>query len=212
MSKPDRDLLSLHPIMRDRVVALQAALESAGLPFQLYETLRGRARQGAGHANGTSGAGMWQSYHQYGLAADFVGRVAGKWTWDGVPWLELGRLAKSVGLDWGGDWKKPVDCPHVQIRGIKPSGKVADPALLPDRLDEWGAWTARFVALADLALGDDRKVFVMALQSALNFRGAGLVVDGAWGPKTKDAQLKLVGVDTLDTANWPAIVRAVKEE
>lgn len=218
--QPNRDPLSLHPLMRDRVVNLQAALEHVGLGFRLYECLRGRERQGGGKAGGKSKAGMWQSFHQYGLAADFVWCEAGRWSWSAKhPWRDLGRLAKAEGLDWGGDFKVRnadgdlvpfFDGPHVQMRGMKASAHVADPALLADRLDEWEAWTGRFVGLADLALEDDRRVYVTALQVALNHRGAGLVVDGLWGPKTRGAQLKLAGVDELDVAHWPTIARAVR--
>jgi len=221
--KPNRDPQSLHPLMRDRVVDLQAALELAGLRFKLYECLRGRERQGDAKGNGSSNAGMWQSFHNYGCAADFVWNENGHWSWDAsLPWKELGRLAKAEGLDWGGDFKvrrggKLVpffDGPHVQMRGVKLSGRLADPSLLADRLGEWEAWTLRFVELMDTARADDRRIFVTALQVALNFRGAGLVVDGAWGPKTRAAQLEVPGLDRPDALtvdNWAAIARAIKE-
>jgi len=221
--KPNRDPQSLHPLMRDLVADLQAAIELAGLSFRLYECLRGRERQGDAKGNGSSKAGMWQSFHNFGMAADFVWDEGGRWSWEAsLPWKELGRLAKAEGLDWGGDFKVRrdgelvsfFDGPHVQFRGVKLSGRLADPAMLSGRLEEWGTWTQRFVGLMDVTLADDRRVFVTALQSALNYLGAGLVVDGVWGPKTMAAQLEIPDLeqpDAISGGNWPRIVAAVKE-
>ncbi len=67
-----------------------------------------------------------QSYHNYGLALDIClispdGKMA---SWDtlkdfdgdGVSdWMEVVKVFKSYGWEWGGDWAKPKqDTPHFQ--------------------------------------------------------------------------------------------------
>ncbi len=58
------------------------------------------------------------SWHNFGVAGDMVFKTsAGKWTWDG-PVERLGEIGKSVGLEWGGDWKGAKrDVPHFQLTG-----------------------------------------------------------------------------------------------
>lgn len=49
-------------------------------------------------------------------AFDMVPMVFGKTVWDPghQHWQALGRIGKSVGLKWGGDWKKR-DMPHLEL-------------------------------------------------------------------------------------------------
>lgn len=67
-----------------------------------------------------------RSFHNYGVAVDFAlllpdGRTA---SWDtkrddnrdGVAdWNQVVSIAKSLGFEWGGDWKTFVDLPHFQM-------------------------------------------------------------------------------------------------
>ena len=65
------------------------------------------------------------SFHGYGLAFDIaVVSPDGKkidwtdksdWDDDGLnDWLEVGRLATKMGIDWGGNWTSFPDMPHYQ--------------------------------------------------------------------------------------------------
>lgn len=69
-------------------------------------------------------AGPGQSYHNYGLAVDAVPLREGRPVWgveckeDRALWKELGKLAKTVSLDWGGDWARFKDYPHIQQKNI----------------------------------------------------------------------------------------------
>lgn len=57
------------------------------------------------------------SFHQYGLAGDVVPRAYRNlpdWNPSGPLWPKLGAIGKSLGLVWGGDWKKP-DRPHFHL-------------------------------------------------------------------------------------------------
>lgn len=55
------------------------------------------------------------SWHNFGLAADYAFISGGQLTWNG-PWKLFGRIARECGLEWGGDWRKFPDRPHVQWR------------------------------------------------------------------------------------------------
>lgn len=54
------------------------------------------------------------SWHNFGLAADYAFVINGKVTWEG-PWATFGKIAKTCGLEWGGDFKTITDKPHVQL-------------------------------------------------------------------------------------------------
>lgn len=96
------------------------------LPLRCSETLRTLEWQEKLYAQGRSTPGRIVTYskpgfsfHHYGCALDscFVGpdpyleKVK-----NGVfYWQEFGRLAKAHGFQWGGDWSKFVDRPHIQL-------------------------------------------------------------------------------------------------
>ena len=59
-------------------------------------------------------------------AFDFCILVNGKVTWsttldadkDGTPdYIELGKIGKGLGLEFGGDWKSLKDYDHLQLKG-----------------------------------------------------------------------------------------------
>lgn len=66
-----------------------------------------------------------QSYHNYGLAIDFVilnKKKQPKWDlkYDGngngkSDWMEVVDIAKELGFTWGGDWETFKDYPHLQM-------------------------------------------------------------------------------------------------
>lgn len=71
---------------------------------------------------GVTNAGALMSYHNHRLAFDVVPLEYLKFTdWNpsGPLWAKIGAIGKSVGLEWGGDWKKP-DLPHFQFSGGTP--------------------------------------------------------------------------------------------
>jgi peptidoglycan L-alanyl-D-glutamate endopeptidase CwlK len=73
---------------------------------------RGRTTPGKKITNAAAG----HSNHNFGIAFD-VGIFRGKEYCDEHPlYHELGTLGKSLGLEWGGDWKSIVDEPHYQLR------------------------------------------------------------------------------------------------
>lgn len=66
------------------------------------------------------------SNHNYGLAIDFVLSMSGydmkaDYDKDGLAdWMEVVAIAKTLGFEWGGDWKSFVDNPHFEMTfGLK---------------------------------------------------------------------------------------------
>ena len=88
----------------------------------------GRDETGRDPARIVTNAPPGFSWHNYGLAADFVLlRPDGSGVeWSGladldgdriIDWQEVGEAAEAEGCEWGGRWPKLLDLPHVQSRG-----------------------------------------------------------------------------------------------
>lgn len=88
----------------------------------IYEGFRSFEEQDSLYAQGRTTPGTiltnakgGQSFHNYGVAVDIVFLVNGKPSWsEGFPWSEIGRIGKSYGFEWGGDWASFPDRPHLQ--------------------------------------------------------------------------------------------------
>lgn len=122
----NNDLSLLHPFVREAVVQIEQTLKSEGIPFKVFEAFRFPERQAELFSQGRTKPGSvvtyaepWRSYHQYGLAVDFVLFESGKWSWDdkSTPekkrwWKRMAELGKAKGLT-------PLDfeVPHLQIAG-----------------------------------------------------------------------------------------------
>lgn len=122
LSNVDWDLL--HPVARGQFIALandlaqSFALKMTRTLFLPYEGYRGPAYQREVFKRGTSKARPWQSAHQYGLAVDFVPKVAGKWSWSlSEDWDFLHRCAVARGLLHEISWDKP-HVEHPRFRGL----------------------------------------------------------------------------------------------
>lgn len=113
----------LHPVVRDLALKLQESIlqkhnvrilytqgyRSNEYQDSLYE--QGRSKPGKIVTNSKGG----HSYHNYGLAVDFVPLVNGKAAWNRIDLFDLaGKEALKIGFSWGGNWKKFVDKPHLE--------------------------------------------------------------------------------------------------
>jgi peptidoglycan LD-endopeptidase CwlK len=137
MTTPHRDKGLLYPAFADLLRDFEERLVGARLPFQLFMGLRTFGEQDALYAQGRTMPGKivtnargGESWHNYGLASDFVLNLAAEkptaqWSWntkadmnaDGrKDWIQMGELAEACGLEWGGRFKNLVDLPHVQHR------------------------------------------------------------------------------------------------
>lgn len=96
----------------------------------IYETIRDEKTQRRYVSQGVSQT--MKSYHLVGQALDFVPVDSkGKPLWNGYGASDIKRAishAKSLGFEWGGDWKSFVDKPHLQYNykgyGTDTFGKV----------------------------------------------------------------------------------------
>ena len=130
-------LMLLHPKVRD--IALAAYREAVRItpkgvhPF-ITETLRSFERSNAlynqpwdGKDNDGDGkideadekvtnASAGQSFHNYGLAIDFVIQVNGLPEWKvNDNWMMVVKCFKERGFVWGGDFKSIKDNPHFEM-------------------------------------------------------------------------------------------------
>lgn len=119
-------LNQLHPLIRQK--ALDAYAEAVRVtpvgvhPF-ITQTMRtfkesddlyaqGRTKKGNIVTNAKAG----QSYHNYGLALDFVNQVNGVATWKiDANWMKVVAVFKKHGFIWGGDFKSIPDAPHFEM-------------------------------------------------------------------------------------------------
>jgi D-alanyl-D-alanine dipeptidase len=119
-------LAKVHPRLATGATALINALAAQGLVVEVVQGLRTFAEQDALFAQGRTKPGQvvtnakgGQSNHNYGLAVDLCPFVNGKPQWnDNAAFLRIGAEAVKQGLEWGGNWKKLIDKPHVQLGGL----------------------------------------------------------------------------------------------
>lgn len=124
LASADRKWALMDPDFVQRLLLVFKIMrEQHGYEMALLEGWRSPERQAmlAGLGEHVTRAGAWQSWHQYGLAADCAFLRGGKLVIsERDPWAmrgyELyGQVAESVGLTWGGRWKMR-DLGHVEWR------------------------------------------------------------------------------------------------
>ncbi|HZX27682.1 MAG TPA: M15 family metallopeptidase [Telluria sp.] len=125
LASASRNWTLLDPEYHQRLlVAFRIMRERYGYEMALLEGYRSPARQDelARQGQGVTNAKAWQSYHQYGLAADCAfwrdGKlvISEKDPWAMRGYLLYGEVAESLGLTWGGRWKL-MDLGHTELRG-----------------------------------------------------------------------------------------------
>ncbi|KGL45074.1 hypothetical protein EP56_05820 [Listeriaceae bacterium FSL A5-0209] len=98
-----------------KATALFKYAEDNNIEVLIYETIRTKAQQEANVASGASQT--MKSYHLVGQALDFVPTKGSATKWDEYDRADIKKFitkAKSLGFEWGGDWKGFVDKPHLQ--------------------------------------------------------------------------------------------------
>lgn len=120
-----RNINRCHPRLIELSKKLVSACRGQGLIIGIGESFRTKEEQDALYAKGRTAPGnivtnakgsSYSSHHQWGTAFDIY-RNDGKGVYtDGDGFFEkVGKIGKSIGLEWGGDWKSPVDKPHFQL-------------------------------------------------------------------------------------------------
>ncbi len=135
-SMVDRKWDRINPRYKQRLLMVFKIMkERHNYELVLLEGYRSPARQNmlSGNRN-TTRARAYQSYHQFGLAADVAFKRNGKVViTERDPWAmrgyELyGEVAESVGLTWGGRWKSIKDFGHTEYRmpGLRKTQEMAE--------------------------------------------------------------------------------------
>ena len=119
-----KDIADLVPEARGLASQLLDECASQGIEIFITSTLRtfheqdelyaqGRTRPGNIVTNAQGG----ESRHNHGLAFDIAFRTPPAQSPFGEenPWDEVGEIGKSLGLEWGGDWRGFMDRPHFQV-------------------------------------------------------------------------------------------------
>lgn len=120
-----RDQSKLHPILQYKMKQLIELCEKEGLKIGIGECVRSVKEQNELYAKGRTKPGSivtnakgstYSSLHQWGIAFDFY-RNDGKGAYNesGGFFKKVGKIAVSIGLEWGGNWKSFVDQPHIQL-------------------------------------------------------------------------------------------------
>lgn len=131
---PSRNIVDLHLAMRPLARRFVADCKAAGIDVLITCTYRPQAEQTALYAQGRTKPGKvvtWtlRSRHSEvdadgnpaSTAFDFVPLRAGKAVWSATDaaWRTAGKVAESLGLEWGGAWPAGKrDMPHVQMPRI----------------------------------------------------------------------------------------------
>ena len=158
-SKSARRLEGLHPVVKQKAEQLIERSFSAGVPILITQGFRSIEYQNELYAQGRSKPGKivtnakgGRSFHNYGLAVDFALLLPDGMnvSWDTArdgdrdgqrDWYEVAAIGKKLGFEWGGDWERFIDMPHLQMtfgltidqcqRGILPPDKpIAKPSIV----------------------------------------------------------------------------------
>lgn len=120
-----RSLDELNPYVKRLAQKLIEKCKNQNIEIIVTQTFRSFNEQANLYAQGRSKSGKivtnakpGYSMHNYGLAFDFCPIIDGKAAWDRVDLFEkVGVIGKSIGLEWGGDFKSIKDRPHFQATG-----------------------------------------------------------------------------------------------
>lgn len=116
-----RRLNDLSLEFRPKAIELLARFTEAGVAVLIVDTLRTKEEQTEALRNGFSST--LNSKHLVGDAIDIcpydVYQLHGldklKWDSNDSIWLKLGLIGESLGLRWGGRWKRPHDPGHFEL-------------------------------------------------------------------------------------------------
>ncbi|PLT28571.1 M15 family metallopeptidase [Peribacillus deserti] len=122
----------LNPIVSEKKEEFISRAGKQGITIVITDGFRSIDQQNRLYEKGRSGSGSvvtnvrgGDSFHNFGLAFDYaLKNTSGQVIWDtqydgngnGQPdWFEAAEIAKDLGFEWGGDWEKFKDYPHLQM-------------------------------------------------------------------------------------------------
>lgn len=111
----------LQPVVERKANQIVRSMEALGHPVRIVEGYRTMERQTELYNQGRTTPGnkvtnakAGESFHNYGVAVDFVFRKEG-YNASVEQWKTLGTVGKLLGFEWGGDWKGFTDKPHFEL-------------------------------------------------------------------------------------------------
>jgi peptidoglycan L-alanyl-D-glutamate endopeptidase CwlK len=123
LEKAEKKLQGVHPVIAEKARQLISLAFKEGIHIIITQGLRTIEEQNELYAQGRTKPGKivtnakgGYSFHNFGLAFDFaVLNADGSVNWNvDEKWKRVGALGKSLGLEWGGDWRTFKDYPHFQ--------------------------------------------------------------------------------------------------
>lgn len=192
-----RNIGELHPRLQKTIAQLQEECRKEKMTLGIGECFRTVDEQNALYAQGRTKPGAivtnaqgssYSSQHQWGIAFDFYKNVSGHEYDDTLFFNRVGKIGKSLGLGWGGDWTGIIDRPHLY---------------LPD----WGSTTERlkkqYGTFEKFRAGWESNGGTTVSQTgstvvkngqihANNFCGAGITADGIRGSQTEKAGIMVL--------------------
>lgn len=111
----------LQPLVERQAQKVLDEMKSFGYEMRITQGFRSIEEQNRLYAQGRTTNGNivtnargGQSFHNYGVAVDYVFRKQGFDAPDYL-WTLFGLVGKKHGFFWGGDWKGFVDRPHLEM-------------------------------------------------------------------------------------------------
>ena len=175
---------AVHPSLKEYTIELIKRCYNEGIKVQISSGFRSNEDQayiyGQGRPNyiwngkvyGSKGsivsnAPPGTSIHNYGLAIDYflVSEDGNNSLWTvNDNWKRVATIAKSMGFEWGGDWKNFKDYPHLQYnQGLTIADLKAGhrPIFLPLKANESGADDKIMWGKTELKKGQIGKVTIL---------------------------------------------------
>lgn len=123
----------LYPPFYERLKRGLELANRAGIPLRIFESHRSFERQNWLYAQGRTRAGNritnargGLSFHQYGVAADLVLFIEGRWTWERrheYLYRKAGHFFEAQGLVWLG--RSSGDLVHYQLDTRRPAHELS---------------------------------------------------------------------------------------
>lgn len=208
-----RNMGEVHPVVKESTIEMIRRAYALNINVQISAGLRTNAQQNALYAQGRTKPGnivtnarAGYSNHNFGLAVDYflVSHDGTVGIWDisrdmnasGVAdWIEVSRIAKSLGFSWGGDWKSFRDYPHIEMTGGLSTAQLRA-GRRPNLVSKVKNPTPVVVKTKPAPNPSKPKGKIAIFQEWLNKNyKAGLDVDNSYGPLTNRAAIKALQIE-----------------
>jgi len=121
--RSEKCIVTLLPEVQPFARALILKAVEAGITVKILSGTRTYVEQDALYAKGRTAPGSvvtkargGYSNHNFGIAFDIGVFEGTSYLTDSPKYAQVGAIAESLGLEWGGRWKSMPDMPHYQLR------------------------------------------------------------------------------------------------